>query len=63
MKYSNLEALAAAYKSGELPQDRPLMLDNDTVSVWNEGDSVFEMHPAELQEQVLDLLGIPHEPV
>jgi hypothetical protein len=44
-----------------------LMIDNDDTHVYDpeeeDGPPIFEMHPAELLEQALDLLGIPHEGV
>lgn len=43
------------------------MIDNDDASMYDgddeDGEIVFEMHPADLLEQALDLLGIPHEHV
>ena len=66
-KYETLEALKAAYDRGDL--SAPLMLDNDTASVCagedgtmsDDAGEVFEMHPAELLEKALTLLGIPWE--
>lgn len=61
----NLTDLIDAYKSGRLTT--PLMIDNDTASVYDPDDDyalpVFEMHPAILLESLLDILGIPHEHV
>lgn len=58
-----LSELVQAYKDGTITL--PLMIDNDDVHVWDmrEQEPMFEMHPSELLEQALDLLGIPHEPV
>jgi hypothetical protein len=62
-----LAELVQAYHDGTLKA--PLMLDNDHTSVWpDEGAQyneryVFEMHPEELLEQALTLLGIPWEHV
>ena len=52
---------------------QPMSIDNDYCSVtrvdeatdplWNNAEDVFEMHPAELLEQALTLLGIPWEHV
>jgi len=50
------EALAAGTVRG------PLLIDSDAVYTLA-GDGDFEMHPADLLEQALDLLGIPHEHV
>lgn len=58
----------------QLPQARLLALarrcveiiDNDQVTGYadgEEGEKVFDMHPADLMEQLLDRVGIPHEPV
>jgi len=68
-KYKTLAELKAAYDSGELSKDNPVTLDNDSTSVYTEGDEendiggecVFSEHPADLMEQALDLLGIPWE--
>jgi hypothetical protein len=57
MKYRNLAELAAAFGKGEL-DGCIVMLDNDTVSVKG-----FEMHPEDVLDQALTLLGIPHEHV
>jgi hypothetical protein len=63
-----LTELAEAYKRGEKIQ--PLMIDNDVCDAvrvdtendpdWRNAEDVFSMHPDELLEQALDLLGIPH---
>jgi len=50
------EALAAGTVKG------PLLIDNDAAYTLA-GDGDFEMHPADLLVQALDLLGIPHEHV
>lgn len=67
-KCDTLAQLAEGYKSGAYTA--PLMIDNDQVTVYQESapsaedhEKVFEMHPADLLEQALDLLGIPHEHV
>lgn len=57
-----LEELIAAYKSGAIQPQYTLLIDNDATYVYDEdGVSKFEMHPAELLEQALTLLGIPWE--
>jgi len=58
-----LQELAGAYKTGTVTA--PLMLDNDSTSVYDEAAdaTVFEMHPADLIEQALTMLGIPWEHV
>jgi hypothetical protein len=73
LKYQTLAELAEAYKSGELSQNDPLWLDNDTASVYvtevaPDGDDedsvqVFQMHPGLILNAALDLLYIPHEGV
>jgi hypothetical protein len=65
MKYRTLQDLADAYSRGEVKY--PLMLDNDSVSVWDDDETatepLYEAHPEELLEDALALLGIPHEHV
>jgi hypothetical protein len=67
-----LEELRQAYMDGKI--HTPLMIDNDSTSVWPDDDAregqggipaerEFEMHPEELLEQALNLLGIPWEHV
>jgi hypothetical protein len=70
MKYATLAELREAYR---FPEDArrpgPLMIDNDSVSATTGNDEednyedVFEMHPAQLMEEALALLGIPFEHV
>lgn len=65
-KYKNLEQLKAAYESGELSRQHPLMLDNDSAAVYVDGKCVFhsdEPPEAEVLEQALKLLGIPFDDV
>lgn len=57
-----LSDLQAAYADGQIPADARLVIDNDSTSVWVDDEPVFEMHPAELLEEALALLGIPNEP-
>jgi hypothetical protein len=65
-----LAELVEAYKSGKLTDDDILWLDNDTTGLYT-GDEdagepvvkVFEMHPYELLEQALDLLGVLYDHV
>jgi hypothetical protein len=58
---ATLQELVAAYRTGAVTG--PLMLDNDSTSVYQGDDEVFEMHPDELIEQALTMLGIPWEHV
>lgn len=64
-KYKTLAEPQAAYQGGQVTDTEPLMLDNDCVTVQvPDGDdysTVFEMHPDDLLEQAVDLLGIPHD--
>lgn len=58
-----LDELRQAYATGSITKDEPLWLDNDQTAVRSEDGREFEMHPRELLEQALDLLGIPWESV
>jgi hypothetical protein len=62
MRYDTLRQLSDAIAAGTV-KDAVLMLDNDSTSVYEDAECVFEMHPDDLLEQALDLLGIPHEHV
>jgi hypothetical protein len=57
-----LAQLRDRFASGEL-EGCALMLDNDSTNVCKDDEDIFEMHPDELLEAALDLLGIPHEHV
>jgi len=71
MKYKTLAELKAAYDSGELPKECPLILDNDCVGVhipltpdYGEQEKVFggfDYGPNVVLEEALDMLGIPWE--
>jgi hypothetical protein len=58
-----LAELVEAYKSGKFTDDDILWLDNDTTDLYSEAGQVFSMHPSELLEQALDLLGVRYEHV
>ena len=63
-RFNNLKDLVEAKRSGEYVQELPLVLDNDNTVLYpadEEADADFRMHPADLLEQALDLLGIDHE--
>jgi hypothetical protein len=69
-RYDTLQQLRDAYAQGAVTA--PLMLDNDATSVYQpapddpddlRGEDVFGMHPADVLDQALSLLGIPHESV
>lgn len=61
MKYKTLEQLRDAYASGELSQDDVMIIDNDTVFVFENETKVFRSDPDTLLEDALQLLGIPSE--
>lgn len=61
MRYTSLEELTDAYARGDIIA--PMMLDNDWMGVYQNGETVFELHPEEFRERVLELLGIPWERV
>lgn len=60
--YKSVAELAAAYRSSKLGNSTPAIIDNDLVSVWDNGEIVFEMHPSEMLPDALQVLGIPCEP-
>jgi hypothetical protein len=61
VKINTLKGLQVAYVNGALSRDEPLTVDNDSTYVYTDNGVEFEMHPADLLEQALDLLGIPHQ--
>jgi hypothetical protein len=67
MKYDTLKQLQDAFTTGALTADEDgpvtLMLDNDDTFVYVDSEKVFEMHPDDVLDQALSLLGIPHEHV
>jgi hypothetical protein len=66
MKYATLAELREAYRFPEgNGRPEPLSIDNDSAAAWDEDGEVkvFEMHPAQLMEEALALLGIPFEHV
>jgi hypothetical protein len=68
-RYTDAGQLLLGYSSKQITA--PLMLDNDSACVvvhdkdWTPGETetVFEMHPEDLLEQLLTLCGIPWEHV
>ncbi len=66
-RYTTVAELRDAYASGV--EMSPLTIDNDYTAAhihdadWIEVEKVFEMHPAEVLEEALTLLGIPWEHV
>lgn len=70
MPYKTLAELVDAYKTGRIARHDPLWLDNDRASVYVSdadgeatGPPVFTMHPGQILEEALNLLGVPHEGV
>lgn len=63
MKYENLEALVKAYQTVELTEASPMVVDNDTCTVYDDSGCVFRIHPYELMFELLAYVGIPAEPV
>lgn len=67
-RYKTLKELKAALDSGDLElkqsYDR-LIIDNDNCSLYlhsadvEDATCIFSVHPADLLEQALDLMGIP----
>lgn len=70
MRHETIARLAAAYAAGELDRaDNPLIIDNDSTTVFIEDVSkpggfvkVFDGgSPKDLLQEALDLLGIPYQ--
>lgn len=63
MEYDTVSQLRDAYAAGRLTE--PLVIGNGVAQVYgHDGGShapVFQMHPADLLDQALSVLGIPHE--
>jgi hypothetical protein len=49
VKYKTLAELKAAYESGAVPKDAPLVLDNDCSSVYVDDEQ--DLHPNELEDR------------
>ncbi|RLB28208.1 MAG: hypothetical protein DRG87_09820 [Deltaproteobacteria bacterium] len=65
MKYKSLKELKEALDKGEI-QANPangdcLIVDSDSIYFYLDDECVFRMHPSDLLEEALDLLGIPWE--
>lgn len=57
------DLLDAVNHGGPRPDTLTAVIDNDTITIHTaDGEDVFEAHPADLMQQALDALGIPHEP-
>jgi hypothetical protein len=63
VKYKTLRELQQACDQARAEGQEPpvLTLDNDDTHAYQDGECVFRMHPADLIEQALDLLGIPRQ--
>lgn len=62
LRYKTLAELKAAYDSGALTDESPLVLDNDCSYVYANDEDVFDGDgPQGLLVEALDLLGIPWE--
>ena len=64
-RYATLSDLHNAFQAGHISQKQGyfLILDNDSVSLWDNDGEVFEIHPEQLLRDALDLLDIPWENV
>lgn len=62
MRYPTVAALAEAFRDGLGLTGAVLVIDNDDTHVYVGEECVFRMHPDEVLEGALDLLGVPHEP-
>ena len=65
MKYKTLKELKKALDKGKI-QLNPhggdcLMVDADSTYFYLDDEVVFRMHPSDLLEEALNLLGIPWE--
>jgi len=62
-KYKTIKELKEAIDKGEINLDPErgdfLTLENDITYFYVDDECVFRMHPSELIEEALDLLGIP----
>ena len=63
MKYKTLKELKEALDRGDIKVDPEsgdgLTLESDITCFYVEDECVFRMHPSDLIEEALDLLGIP----
>ena len=65
MKYKTLNELKEALDKGEIQLNPEggdcLMVESDSTCFYIDDECVFRMHPSDLLEEALDLLGIPWE--
>jgi len=63
MIYTTLKELKEALDEGEIKLDPErgeyLTLESDITYLYVDDECVFRMHPSDLIEEALDLLGIP----
>ena len=63
MKYKTLKELKEALDNGEIEIDPGsgdgLTIESDITYFYVDDECVFRMHPSDLLEEALDLLGIP----
>lgn len=65
MKYKTLKQLKKAIDSGEIQlnagEGDGLIVEGDSTYFYLDDEVVFRMHPSDLLEEALNLLGIPWE--
>jgi len=65
MKYKTLNELKEALDKGEIQLNPEggdcLIVESDSTYFYIDDECVFRMHPSDLLEEALDLLGIPWE--
>lgn len=65
MKYKTLKELKKALDKGEIQLNPEggdcLIVDGDSTYFYLDDEVVFRMHPSDLLEEALSLLGIPWE--
>jgi hypothetical protein len=65
MKYKTLMELKKALDKGEIQLNPEggdcLIVDSDSTYFYLDDECVFRMHPSDLLEEALNLLGIPWE--
>ena len=65
-RYKTLKELKEALDNGEIELDPErgdyLTVESDSTYFYLDDECVFRMHPTDLIEEALDLLGIPWQP-
>lgn len=59
--YCELKKFLEAIQKNEIPASTMLILDNDIVFAFTEGQQVFQSDPHTLLRQALDLLGVDYD--